>query len=223
MAICAPYLLPPHPQILIFLRVARQVALAKPWATLDAMNLWWALGVIRRPETAPVLGSLSPNTIGLALFAVIFAIVALGLWRDRSLERLLMSGGIVATAFFTVTTLQHERYLFPAMALFLLAAIENRRHLVPYVLATVVSFFNMAMAVLINANPPDGFPANPGVNLNSAQVYFIHHGLPTLIVAALDVWMLLFVSILYVRSLPRLDISSVKAWLSGRLSPRLSR
>ena len=221
--VCAPYLLPPHPQIVIFVRVARQVALAKPWATLDAMNLWWALGIIRRPGAAPLVGSLSPDTIGVALFALIFAVIALGLWRDRSLERLFLSAGIVATAFFTVTTLQHERYLFPAMALFLLAALENRRHLVPYVLASVVSFCNMAMAVLINANPPDGFPANPGVNLNNAQTYFIHHGLPTLVVAALDVWLLLIVSILYVRTLPKMETAVLKSWLIGRLNPLLSR
>lgn len=223
VVVCAPYLLPPHPQILIFMRVARQVALAKPWATVDAMNLWWALGVIRRPGAAPLIGTLSPDTIGVALFAMVFAVIALGVWRDRSLERLFLSAGIIAAAFFTVTTLQHERYLFPAMALFLLAALENRRHLVPFVLASVVSSFNMAMAVLINANPPDGFPANPGINLNSAQVYFIHHGLPTLIVAALDVWMLLIVSILYLRSLPKLDTAPLRLWLSGRLAPLLSR
>ena len=222
-AVCAPYLLPPHPQILIFVRVARQVALAKPWATLDAMNLWWALGVIRRPGAAPLVGSLSPDVIGVALFGVVFALILLGLWRDRSLERLFLSAAIIASAFFTVTTLQHERYLFPAMALFLLAAIENRRHLVPYILATVVSFFNMAMAVLINANPPDGFPANPGVNLNRAQVYFIHHGLPTLVVAALDIWMLLLVTVLYIRSLPGFSSPTLRTWLSARLSPLVSR
>lgn len=222
-AICAPYLLPPHPQMLIFMRVARQVALAKPWATLDAMNLWWALGVIRRRGSASLIGSLSPDMIGIALFALILAVVLVGIWRDGSLKRLLVSAALVATAFFTVTTLQHERYLFPAMALFLLAALYNRRHLVPYILATVVSFFNMAMAVLINANPPDGFPANPGVNLNNAQTYFIHHGLPTLVVAALDVWLLLIVSILYVRTLPKMETAVLKSWLIGRLNPLLSR
>ena len=221
--ICAPYLLPPHPEILIFVRVAKQVALAKPWATLDAMNLWWAFGVIRQPSSAPVVGSLSPDVIGVALFAAIFALVGVGMWRERSLERLMLGAGIIATAFFTVTTLQHERYLFPAMALFLLAALSNRRHLLPYVLVTVVSFFNMAMEVLINANPPDGFPSNPGINLNRAQVYFIHHGLPTLIVAALDVWTLLIVCVLYARSIPRPATPALKSWLSARLSLLLSR
>lgn len=221
--ICAPYLIPPHPQILVFTNVAQQVALAKPWATLDAMNLWWMLGIIRQPETAPVLGSLAPATIGIALFAALFALVLVGVWRDRSLERLFLGAGIIATAFFSVTTLQHERYLFPAMALFLFAALDNRRHLLPYALATLVSFLNMAMAVLINANPPDGFPADPGINLNREQIYFIHHGLPTLIVAAIDLWMLALAMILYLRSLPRPAAVPLRAWLSARLSPVLSR
>jgi hypothetical protein len=87
----------------------------------------------------------------------------------------------------------------------------------------VVSFFNMAMAVLINANPPDGFPANPGINLNNLQIYFIHHGLPTLFVAALDICLLITTTILYARTLPWPTLPSLKSWLSGRVSPLFSR
>jgi hypothetical protein len=57
------------------------------------------------------------------------------------------------------------------------------------------------MGVLVNANPPDGFPADPGINLNAQSEYFVHHGLPTLAVAAVNVWLLIVVVFVYLRSL----------------------
>src|SRR5260221_14415626 len=109
---------------------------------------------------------------------------------------------LLATAFFDVTTLQRDRYLFPALALFLLATIGDVRALLFYATATVTTFLNMAMAVLVNVNPPaDGIPSDPGINLNAQSEYFVHHGLPTLAVSAVNVWLLHIVVFIYLRSL----------------------
>jgi hypothetical protein len=76
------------------------------------------------------------------------------------------------------------------------------RALLFYVTATVTAFLNMAMAVLVNVNPPaDGIPSDPGINLNAQSEYFVHHGLPTLAVAAVNVWLLIMVVFIYLRSL----------------------
>lgn len=202
IAICFPYLLPPRPEILIFLQSVQHVALSKAFATVDAFNFWWFIGGMHQSATAPYLGPLSATGVGWVLFGAVLLITFAGIWRDASAERLFLGGALLATAFFDMTTLQHERYLCATLALFLLAAIYNARHLVFYIVATVGAFLNMAMAVLINANPPDGFPSDPGVNLNAQWDYFIHHGEPTLGVAALNVWLLLMVVILYLRVSP---------------------
>jgi dolichyl-phosphate-mannose-protein mannosyltransferase len=201
LALCLPFLLPPHPEILVFLRTARDVALVRPFATLDGYNVWWFLGDMHTNVARPLVGPLSATVIGWLLFALAALVVAIGLWRDPSGTRLFLGAALLATAFFDVTTLQRERYLYPALALFLLATIGDVRAVLFYVTVTVTALLNMAMGVLVNANPPDGFPADPGINLNAQSEYFVHHGLPTLAVAAVNVWLLIVVVFVYLRSL----------------------
>ncbi len=180
LALCLPFLLPPHPEILVFLRTARDVALVRPFATLDGYNVWWFMGDMRTNVARPLVGPLSATVIGWLLFALVALVVAIGLWRDPSGTRLFLGAALLATVFFDVTTLQRDRYLFPTLALFLLATIGDVRALLFYATATVTAFLNMAMAVLVNVNPPaDGIPSDPGINLNAQSEYFVHHGLPT--------------------------------------------
>ncbi len=125
LALCLPFLLPPHPEILVFLRTARAVALVRPFATLDGYNVWWFMGDMRTNVARPLVGPLSATVIGWLLFALVALVVAIGLWRDPSGTRLFLGAALLATAFFDVTTLQRDRYLFPALALFLLATIGD--------------------------------------------------------------------------------------------------
>ncbi len=199
-----PYLVPPHPDIFVFLAMVRHVNLANPYtsvASVDAFNLWWFAGQPHHSATTPYVGPLSATTFGGLLFAITSLAIAVGIWRDATPARLFFAAGLLAAAFFTFTSLQHERYLFPALALFLIAAVYDARHLLFYIVASVTAFANMALAVLINANPPDGFPSDPGLDLNTQWAYLIHHGGWTLPFAALNVWLVAVAVVIYLRSL----------------------
>jgi Gpi18-like mannosyltransferase len=196
-----PFLLPPRPEALIFVAMVQHVNLGNPYASVDAFNLWWFAGQPHHNALTPYVGPLSATTFGFLLFlAAALAIVA-GVWRDGSPARLFLADALLATSFFTLTSMQHERYLFPAIALFLLAAIYDARHLLYYVVTGITAFTNMALAVVINANAPDGFPADPGIDLSSQWDYLIHHGGWTLPIAALNVWLVGVATLFYLRSL----------------------
>ena len=54
-----------------------------------------------------------------------------------------MAMALVAVGFFDLTALQHERYLFQALAFLLLAAVYHRPFVLHYALASVTVFTNI--------------------------------------------------------------------------------
>ncbi|MGH2485663.1 MAG: hypothetical protein ACRDHE_06600 [Ktedonobacterales bacterium] len=102
--VCLPFLAPPHCDLLTYPHELATSLTYYPLASPSAFNLWFALLIPGHPARAPYIGPLSPYLIGYALLA-----------------------GFVALASFDVTALQRERYLFPAIGLFLLAALYDRR------------------------------------------------------------------------------------------------
>jgi Gpi18-like mannosyltransferase len=147
LLLCAPFLLPPHIQMLAYLHDAVYTF----GSVLNyAMNLWFLLSS-SIPHGAwtyqtPVIGSLTITTVGLLLFAPFYAL-ALGLvWRRREVATLYMALALVAVGFFDLSALQHERYLFPALAFLLLAAVTYRPFVLYYIIASVTVFTNMLIA-----------------------------------------------------------------------------
>lgn len=151
LAIVTPYLLQPRPQLLAFLDNLRYWSGQQaPHATNEAFNLWWLLGPGLRLEAArPYLGPLSPTVVGWLLFAPIIALAAYGVWRNGSAGRLFAAAGLTQLAFFDLTTLQHERYLYPALALFLIAAIHERRAAFFAMTTGISLFLNMTLMVAL--------------------------------------------------------------------------
>ncbi len=159
LLLCAPYLAPPHPQLLVFYDntmasfrqsypIASQNAPAPPGSvSWNAYNLWWLLGP-ERSYQAPMLGPLSASTIGTLLFLGLLGLAVAGVWLDQSRGRLYAALALVAVGFFALTTLQHERYLFPALAFLLLAAAYDRRYLIPCVVAQLAVFLNVGYVAL---------------------------------------------------------------------------
>jgi dolichyl-phosphate-mannose-protein mannosyltransferase len=143
-----PYLLPPRPQILVFIANVQAVGKALPYTSMGAFNLWWLAGLDQHNPAVPAVGALSTSQAGWALFMLPFALALVGVWRDASPARLFASAGLVALAFFDLTTTQHERYLFPAVPLFLVAALYGRRYLPFYVITSATAFLNMLLTVL---------------------------------------------------------------------------
>lgn len=127
LILCAIYLLPPHPELFALYNNV-QFSLRNPPATsIDAYNLWTVLGVSAHPVSTPFLGPLTTGLIGWGLFGGVLLLVCIGIWLDGSPRRLLLGAGIVAATFFDVAVLQHERYLYPALALFFAAGLCARR------------------------------------------------------------------------------------------------
>jgi Gpi18-like mannosyltransferase len=144
--IFAPFLNPAHPAIRDFIHNENAVV-RNNHATVDAFNLWYIIGR-QHIYDSPFLGPLTPNTIGYLLFGILLLVVLWGTFHDRSLATLVMGLSLLAVAFFDVTTLQHERYLFPAVVLLLLVMVYKRTNPSAFILASVLTLLNMAFASL---------------------------------------------------------------------------
>jgi dolichyl-phosphate-mannose-protein mannosyltransferase len=148
--ICLPYLLPPAPEMLIYLKNVNGWVLTSHAG--DALNLWWILDPQRSfssPGWIPVVETI----VGWALFSLALVIVIKGIVNDNSPKTLWSGAAILALAFFTLTTLQHERYLYPALALLLIAAFYDKRIWPLYAAATLTAFLNMAIAAILYDSP----------------------------------------------------------------------
>ncbi|HEX6798544.1 MAG TPA: glycosyltransferase 87 family protein, partial [Ktedonobacterales bacterium] len=165
VAICLPYLLPPRFELLRFWQDTSQIVQALPNSTLSGFNLWWLAGAQQVRFSDPFIGPLSATLVGWALFAVALTYALVRIWRDPTPRQLWLGAGMVAVAFFVLTTLQHERYLYPAVVLFLVAAIYNRRAWLLYALASLTAFANMAVIIV------DPVVSSSGLDLPSGQRY----------------------------------------------------
>jgi Gpi18-like mannosyltransferase len=140
-----PYLMPPRPEVLAFLQNVQKLE-TNGHASDGGFNLWWLVA----PNTgyaAPLWGPLSASAIGWGLFAGALALAIAGIWRSGSEEILLGAAALLAIAFFDVTTLQHQRYLYPALALLLAASFWARGYLSLYLLTSVTFFLNLVITV----------------------------------------------------------------------------
>jgi uncharacterized membrane protein len=150
-----PYLLPPlPPQIVYYLAHTNRMFLRQPAASVSAYNLWWALGLQSRNNDAPAIGPLTLSSIGWALFAACALLALLGIWRRRDLETLFTAAGMLALAFFVLTTMQRERYLFPAIALLLIATVCHRRNLIYFLAVSTTLLLNTVIVLLASQQLP---------------------------------------------------------------------
>jgi Gpi18-like mannosyltransferase len=208
---CAPYLLPPRPEMLALYQntsIWAQVGHASD----GAFNLWWLLGS-ERSAAAAYLGPLSPTSIGYAFFLVIELLALIGVWQDGSQQRLFLGAALVALAFFVVMPLQHERYLYPSLALFLIAGCSQKRNLWVYAVASITAFCNMVIVLVINS--PD-FAVHPGfwqnvVLQHLAVVAFTTIGLALVNIALLLTLLTVYLRAVFARPNPSLAAASTLA------------
>jgi Gpi18-like mannosyltransferase len=121
-----------------------------------AYNLWWLLGLQRIPGTTPLLGPLDGDAIGIILFAACLAVGLEYIWRRPRFDTLVGTIALVTFAFFFVTTTQHERYLFPALAPMVMFQPGHLRAMVAALAAQFTAFLNMAIT-----HPLHGFSRFP--------------------------------------------------------------
>lgn len=192
--VCLPYLLPPHVDLLAFQGDLAAWERAVPFTSVSAFNLWWLLGAQRLPYTAPYLGPLSPNILGWGLFFAALAVALAGVWRLRSAGQLFFAAALIATAFFMLTPLQHERYLLPAVALMLLAAIYDRRYWLFYGLVTLAVTLNAVLVVIDPVFSDSKIPYNWGIGRHflktHPQVFVVLSALNVALLLAMLAWSL---------------------------------
>jgi tetratricopeptide (TPR) repeat protein len=144
-----PYLLPLslHPEVLAFLHNLAVWESRTP-ASAAASNLWWLLNP-RFPGQAPLIGPLSPDILGALFFAPMFVLALVGVWRNRSSWQLFLSAVLIQVASFDVLALQRSRFLYPALALALLAALTHRRLWLAFGALWLTLSLNLIFNVLI--------------------------------------------------------------------------
>lgn len=195
--VCLPYLLPPRLEIARLIANESWVVRDKPYASVDAFNLWVLLGQPHHRYDTPLVGPFTPNLLGLALFGLIYLVVGVGIWRSSGRTVIFLGAALVAIAFFEVTCLQRERYLFPALALLFAAACAMPRVWPLYAMASATLFLNMFVTGV-----PQPTDTQPFWLLPPAVAQLALHGrwLVALVTAALNLGLLML---------------ALRSWLAG--------
>lgn len=192
--VCLPFLLPPQPQILDFAHNLLAFLRHEGSASFSAYNLWWLLGVQHVGAFLPYFGPLSISLVGDLLFALALAVGALGIMRSKSPYVFFAACGLAALASFDVMVAQHERYIHPAIALFLLAGLTQRKYLAAFAVLSCTMFLNVALIIIWNA----GYTHSTFDVTRLARFYNSHPQLG-ISIAAIDVATLIFVVTTYLR------------------------
>ncbi|MGO8951688.1 MAG: glycosyltransferase 87 family protein [Ktedonobacterales bacterium] len=202
VVVCSPFLLPPHVEMLDYYQdTIRSLGLV----TSHAYNLWYLIDYEIRQTLVyhtPVIGSLTATPIGVILFAPVYLLALYLVWRRRSMASVYMAMSLAAIGFFDLTALQHERYMFQALAFLLLAAVYYDAFVLHYIIASITVFMNMLIVSLASRIPVG---MNPPMNQ-----FFMHHPGIALLTAGLNLVLLAGVI-----------ITSV-AWSRGSSHPSLA-
>ena len=116
-----------------------------PYLSPAAFNLWWLAtgGDGVQPDTIPIVGSLTPRLLGLLLFGASAVFALWRVYRDQSRDSVILAAAFTCLAFFVLCTQMTERYVLPALFLFLLIAPASRRFAGVFVLLAVTSLINI--------------------------------------------------------------------------------
>ncbi len=117
-----------------------------PYATVNAYNLWGAMGLDWAPQTDK-FGHLTYAQWGMLFIAVIVitsALIWLANFNDRT--RYILIGIFICAGMFTLSVRMHERYIYPAVVLFIVLFLITRKISVffLYTVYTLAHFYNAA-------------------------------------------------------------------------------
>lgn len=125
-----------------------------PYATVNAFNLWGALGMDWEPQEEKFLG-IPATTWGtfFLIVSVLFAILICYQMRKEK-SKYFFAAGCLMTMIYTLSVRMHERYLFPAMALLLIAYCMKplKQLFFAYAGISMVHFLNVGFVYMINPN-----------------------------------------------------------------------
>lgn len=204
LALCLPYLLPPKVQMVVYAKDLLPAVLARlPFASPDAYNFWWLLGVEHNNPSAPWLGPLTISEFGWLCYLATLALSAWCIWKDRSAGRLFQIAALIALSFFLFGAGEHERYLFPAIPLFLLAAVYDRRNVKYYVAISLTVFVNLAYTSIASGIFTNLPSPQPFSSLMLLRPFIADHAAYSTTVAAVNLWALGSLLLLLARDLRR--------------------
>lgn len=127
------------------------------YATLSAFNLMALLGGQWAADTTPVIGGMSYMVLGIILLAAVFAVFAYLYYYKRSPmnRHLFLLGAWLIAGIFVLGPYMHERYLYPVLALLLLAFVVygDRRLLIAFAGFSVTSYINVAQVLYLHYEP----------------------------------------------------------------------
>jgi hypothetical protein len=127
---------------------------AFPYFSNNAYNFWHALASIdkgglmlfREPAYADAqlwIGGLSYKAAGLILFGTFVLLIMVLCWRQAHQKREFVWAAALFYGFFILPTQVHERYLFPAAVLLIIAIAQDRRVLPAAIAASVTYAYNI--------------------------------------------------------------------------------
>jgi hypothetical protein len=131
--------------------------------SLRAWNPWWlvqelfARGDFVSDQTS-LAGPVTFRLLGLAITALIAAVVFLGVYRRPSPERLAMGLAAISLGAFVALTTMHERYAYPAFV-FVMLCWPRRQVVAAWVVLAVAIALNLVYAI----PPPDVTPPADGL------------------------------------------------------------
>jgi hypothetical protein len=113
-----------------------------------------------------LLPRITIDRAGWLLFGAVVVVTLIGIWRKRSPDALLLAMGITALAYFDLTVGQRERYVYPAIVLFLAAAFYYRWNLLLVLVTSVAMFLDLGATIVWNASY-----IRPGVDLSAWNTF----------------------------------------------------
>lgn len=115
------------------------------YATVNAYNLWALFGLNWAPQTGVFLGITYKTWGTVAIIATVLVSAWIHYRAKNNPSRYYFTGAFIVTSVFLFSVRMHERYIFPALALLLLAyASRPRKHvLFSYIVISALSFLNM--------------------------------------------------------------------------------
>ena len=128
---------------------------AQPWVSNNAYNLWWLVNWLQSgsptmtlEDGEPLLGPITYKHTALSLYALAVTGIVAALARARlTAETISLAAAASVIAFFTLAPEMHERYLFPALPILILA-FNTRLHRWLLAILSLTLFFNLRWVLL---------------------------------------------------------------------------
>lgn len=120
------------------------------YSTVNAMNLWYLLGLNWKQDSSPLVGDVSVRHVSIALSATCQLLAAgwflLRRRKGGDTQALWEAASIIFLCTFLFVTRAHERHVFPFFAMAAMAAAQTRATIVPYAAVSLAYTVNLGLS-----------------------------------------------------------------------------